>query len=71
MLEKSLVLPFAITGSNKDAVTKKTNIGYSARITLNRQDFGMNWHHKSDPNFVGDNIDVEIDLITRAIEEAK
>jgi hypothetical protein len=37
-------------------------------MILNRRDYGINWTHQTSPNFVGDNIDVEIDLITRAIE---
>jgi polyisoprenoid-binding protein YceI len=65
---KEIALPFSVTGSNKDATGKKMNVGYSARVTLNRRDFGINWTHQTVPNFVGDNIDVEIDLITRAIE---
>jgi polyisoprenoid-binding protein YceI len=65
---KEIALPFSVTGSNKDATGKKMNVGYSARVTLNRRDFGINWTHQTVPNFVGDNIDVEIDLITKAIE---
>ncbi len=44
------------------------NLGYSARIVLNRRDFGINWRHQSVPNFVGDNVEIEIDLITKAID---
>jgi len=67
-VSKEIALPFAITGINRDPVAKKMNIGYSARITLNRRDFGINWRHQSVPNFVGDNVDIEINLITRAID---
>ncbi len=67
-VSKEMALPFAVTGINKDTVEKKLNVGYSARLTINRQDYGMNWKHQSVPNFVGDNVDVEINLITRAID---
>ena len=67
-VSKEIALPFSITGSNKDATGKKMNVGYSARVTLNRRDFGINWQNQNAPNFVGDNIDIEIDLITRAID---
>ena len=67
-VSKEIALPFSITGSNKDATGKKMNIGYSARMTLNRRDYGITWSHRDVPNFVGDNIDVEIDLITRVID---
>ncbi len=32
------------------------------------RDFGINWTHPKVPNFVGDNIEIEINLITRAID---
>jgi polyisoprenoid-binding protein YceI len=67
-VSKEIALPFSVTGTNKDATGKKMNIGYSARLTLNRRDYGITWSHQSVANFVGDNIDVEIDLITRAID---
>ena len=65
---KEIALPFTVTGTSRNAETKKMTVGYSARITLNRTDFGISWKHKTVPNFVGDNIDIEIDLITRAID---
>jgi hypothetical protein len=40
--------------------------GYAARLTLNRGDFGVYWE-KSVPNFVGDNVEIEINLIARAL----
>ena len=67
-VSKEIVLPFTITGVNKDAGAKKMNVGYAAGITLNRRDFGINWEHPSVPNFVGDNVEIEINLITRAID---
>ena len=67
-VSKEITLPFQITGVNKDAASKKMNLGYSARIVLNRRDFGINWTHPKVPNFVGDNVEIEIHLITRAID---
>jgi polyisoprenoid-binding protein YceI len=67
-VSKEITLPFQITGVNKDAASKKMNLGYSARLVLNRRDFGINWRHPSVPNFVGDNVEIEINLITRAID---
>lgn len=65
---KEIVLPFTVTGTNKDAKTNKMNIGYSARLVLNRRDFGINWSNPNSPTFVGDNIEIEIDLVTRAVD---
>ncbi len=67
-VSKEIALPFTITGIDKNPATKKMNIGYAARITLNRRDFGINWRHPAVPNFVGDNVEIEINLITRAID---
>src|SRR5437016_1055912 len=67
-VSKEIGLPFQITGVNKDAASKKMNLGYSAHIVLNRRDFGINWTHPKVPNFVGDNVEIEINLITRAID---
>jgi polyisoprenoid-binding protein YceI len=67
-VSKEIALPFAITGISKDPVAKKMNVGYAARITLNRRDFGINWQHQTVANFVGDNVEIEINLITRAID---
>lgn len=67
-VSKEIALPFTITGTNRDPVAKKMNVGYAAHITLNRRDFGINWRHQSVANFVGDNVDIEINLITRAID---
>jgi len=40
--------------------------GYAARLTLNRRDFGTYWE-KAVPNFVGDNVESQINLIARAL----
>jgi len=65
---KEIALPFTVTGVSESADKTKKNVGYSASIVLNRRDYGINYTHKTIPNFIGDNITVEIDLITRAID---
>ena len=67
-VSREIALPFTITGTSKDPKTNKMNIGYATHIVLNRQDFGISWKHPNVPNFVGDNVDVEISLLTKAIE---
>ena len=67
-VSKEISLPFTIIGPSKNAAGDKMNLGYAARITLNRRDFGVNWEHKTVPNWVGDNVEVELELITKAIE---
>ena len=67
-VSKEIALPFRITGVNKDPASNKMNLGYTAHTQLNRREFGINWSHPKVPNFVGDNVEIEIDLITKAID---
>jgi polyisoprenoid-binding protein YceI len=64
---KPVELPFTITGTvKKDGMT---TVGYRAHLTLNRRDYGINYTNKTTPNFIGDMIDVDIELITKAIKD--
>jgi polyisoprenoid-binding protein YceI len=65
---KDIALPFTITGTYKDPNKNKVSVGYSAKIVLNRRDFAINYARQDNPTFVGDNITVEIELVTRALE---
>lgn len=65
-VSKEIALPFSVTGIKEDAVTKKMSTGYAAHLTLNRRDFGIYWE-KSVPNFVSDDVEIEINLIARAL----
>jgi len=63
---KEIALPFTINGINKDAKTGKTTLGVTARTTLNRKEFGINWGRADNPNFLGDMVEIELNIITRA-----
>ncbi len=67
-VSKEVALPFTITGRHlgEDQKGKFVNVGYAVRWKLNRRDFGINYTHQVDATFIGDDIDIEIDLITRA-----
>lgn len=65
---KQIALPFTINGTFKNPSNNKASIGYSAKMVLNRRDFGINYNRQDNPTFVGDNITVEIELVTRALE---
>ena len=65
---KEIALPFRLTGrfaSNDDKGPLET-LGFSAAVTLDRRDYGMNWKHGSQELFVGDLIDIGIAIVTRA-----
>ncbi len=66
-VSKDIALPFTVASIDKDPVTKKISTGYATRLTLNRRDFGVYWE-KAVPNFVGDNVEIEINLIARALD---
>ena len=69
---KQIALPFSITGTIKNPTTNNVSaVGFSARTVLNRRDFGINYNRRDNPTFVGDNITVEIDLVTRALDPVK
>jgi len=66
---KKIALPFTINGTWENPEKTKKTLGYSASIVLNRREFGINYSNKQNAAFVGDNITVEIDLVTRAIDK--
>ena len=68
---KQIALPFTVTGTHKNPANNKFSVGYSAKIVLNRRDYGINYSRQDNPTFVGDNITVEIELVTRAIDPTK
>ncbi len=65
---KQIALPFTVTGTFKNPTNNKTSVGYSAKTVVNRRDFGINYARQDSPTFVGDNITVEIELVTRAMD---
>ena len=66
---KEIALPFTITGPVDNPDKTKKLFGYSTSIVLNRRDFGINYTNKQNAAFIGDNITVEIDLITRPVDK--
>jgi polyisoprenoid-binding protein YceI len=62
---KEVALPFTINGV-KQSPDGKTTLGATARITVNRRDFGINFARPDSPDFLGDMVEVELNVITRA-----
>lgn len=65
---RQIALLFTVTGTFKSPANNKTSVGYSAKMVLNRRDFGINYSRQDNPTFVGDDITVEIELVTRALD---
>jgi polyisoprenoid-binding protein YceI len=66
---KQIALPFTVTGTFKNPTNNKLSVGYSATMALNRRDYGINYARQDNPTFIGDNITVEIELVTRALDQ--
>jgi polyisoprenoid-binding protein YceI len=65
---KPIALTFTVTGTFTNPTNKKISVGYSAKMVLNRRDFGINYARQDSPTFIGDNITIEIELVTRALD---
>jgi polyisoprenoid-binding protein YceI len=65
-VSQEISLPFTINGVNKDEKTGKTTLGLTARTNLNRKAFGINFSRPDNPNFLGDTVEIELNIITRA-----
>lgn len=63
-VSKEISIPFTVTGKNTNP-DKKTVFGFSGRLTLNRRDYGIAYQNKANPQFIGDEIQIELNLITR------
>lgn len=63
---KTVELPVVVTGMSPTEDGRPV-WGFSTRLNLNRKEFdiGTDWVHSAIPNFIGDEITVEIDLWTR------
>lgn len=68
---KEIALPFQINGVDRNQTTGKTVLGATARTTINRRDYGINYSRKDLPNFVGDMVEIELNIITRAATPEK
>lgn len=66
-ISRKLALPFTRTGMQRIPDKNAVVLGFAAQTRLNRRDFGLTWKHGVDPLFVGDDVVVEIRLITKLI----
>ena len=64
-VSKEVSLPFTITGKVKNPATNKTSLGIAATMTVNRRDYGITWQNANVPNWVGDEVEIELNLITK------
>lgn len=65
-VSKEIALPFTINGVRKDDKTGKTTLGVSARAVIKKSDYGMTWARPDNPNFLGDDVEINLDIVTKA-----
>lgn len=65
-VSKEIALPFTINGVKKDEKTGKTTLGVSARTIIKKSEYGMTWSRPDNPNFLGDDVEIRLDVVTRA-----
>lgn len=63
---KEIALPFTIHGTFKDPKTGKTQLGLTAKTSVNRRDYGINFSNPNNPKFLGDQVEIELNIVTRA-----
>lgn len=64
---KEIALPFTIVDVRKDAKTGKTQLGVVARLVINRRDYGITFSRPDNPTFLGEQVEIELDLATRPV----
>jgi polyisoprenoid-binding protein YceI len=65
-VSKEIAIPFTVTGKYKDPASGNETIGFAASLTLNRAHYGIAFKRKDNPTFLGDEVEIELSLITRA-----
>lgn len=63
-VQKQMALPFRLK-AHAPGADGRSSLGIVARTTLNRREFGVNWKHSAVPDFVGDEIEVDLAITTR------
>jgi polyisoprenoid-binding protein YceI len=64
-VSREIALPITLSGTFTDPATKKQVMGFGANIMLNRRDYGINWEHSAMATFVSDNVEVELEILTK------
>ena len=62
---KEIAIPFTVTGKFVNPDNQQMSTGFSANLTINRRDYGINWKNPKVPNFVGDLVNIELAILVR------
>ncbi|HXN98143.1 MAG TPA: YceI family protein [Candidatus Acidoferrales bacterium] len=61
---KEIDLPITLSGQFEDPSSKKKIFGFHASTKINRRDYGITWEHQGLATFVGDEVEIVIDIIS-------
>ncbi len=64
-ITREISFPFTVTGRKADPKDKLVNYGFAASLKLDRKDFGIDWEHDTVPGFVGDQVQINLAILTR------
>lgn len=62
---KEISFPFAVSGRVANPTDETVRYGFNASLRINRRDYGVNYANKADPTFIGDEVTVNLSLLTR------
>jgi polyisoprenoid-binding protein YceI len=65
-VSQEIALPFTVNGIHKDEKSGKTTLGATARTSINRRAYGINYSRADNPAYLGDVVEIELNIITRA-----
>jgi polyisoprenoid-binding protein YceI len=62
---KEIALPITLKGAVDESV------GFAATLPIKRSEYGINWKHNAIPDYIGDDVIVQIRLIASPLKETK
>jgi polyisoprenoid-binding protein YceI len=64
-VSKEIALPITMTGKFVNPETKATVYGFVANLKINRMDYGISYARKGSENFLGNEVDIELAILTK------
>ncbi|REJ77950.1 MAG: polyisoprenoid-binding protein [Acidobacteria bacterium] len=62
---KEISFPFKIAGKSMNEEGTKLSMGFTAELKLNRTDYNVNYQHQAVPGFIGNEVTVYLNILTR------
>lgn len=62
---KEITIPFMVAGKHKKEGSDSVTYGFSGTLKIDRRDYGINYQHKTVPNWVGYDVEINLFILTR------